>query len=293
MPDTMKYTSSLLGEQIDAALMLALSIGANRGIPVGLGDGTIRLAAIDTSIRAGSDNIPTSDAVRRAVDRAASVATAVKYRGAVPGIADLPGGASVGDAYYIQDISKLYVFDGEVWSDFGVISGLLATVCNVGIDENGNVPLKAVNIPTEAGPSVEDAMANLLAKPTVSGILSAAGGELRQATQAEAQALIGAGGVTADMLSEDAVRRTYRNLQVGTSQWQYDPDGASLKYPYRAAVPLAGVTASNLAWVRFSLDDAGSGSFGPGANTYDGGVYIYADDIPELAITIPQITVWR
>lgn len=293
MPDAMKYTSSLLGEQIDAALMLALSIGTNRGIPVGLGDGTIRLVAIDTSIRAGSDNIPTSDAVRRAVDRAASVATAVKYRGAVPGLADLPGGASLGDAYYVQNLSRLYVFDEEVWSDFGVIAGLLATVCGVGIDANGNVPLKAANIPTDAGPSVEEAMANLLVKPTVSGILSAVDGILRAATQSEVQALIGEGGITAPMLSPNAVFRSYRNLQVGTSEWQYDPDAESVQYPYRAAVRIADVAASDKAWVRFTLDDAGSGSFAPGSNTFDGGVYIYADEIPAMTMTIPLIVVWR
>ena len=64
-------------------------------------------------------------------------------------------------------------------------------------------------------------------------------------------------------------------------------------YPYRAAVALSGVTAAMIPEVVFGLDAMSDNSFAPVAECYNGGVYIYAADVPESAITIPTIICWR
>lgn len=64
-------------------------------------------------------------------------------------------------------------------------------------------------------------------------------------------------------------------------------------YPYRAAVALTGVTADMIPEVVFGLAEATSGIFAPVAECYNGGVYLYANDVPEAAITIPTIICWR
>lgn len=62
-------------------------------------------------------------------------------------------------------------------------------------------------------------------------------------------------------------------------------------YPYRAAIALSGVTSGMIPEVIFSPEDAGA--FAPVASSYNGGIYIYASDIPEASITIPTIFCWR
>lgn len=64
-------------------------------------------------------------------------------------------------------------------------------------------------------------------------------------------------------------------------------------YGYRAAVSLSGVTSSMIPEVVFSLADASGGNFAPVAETYNGGIYLYAADVPERQITIPTIICWR
>lgn len=62
-------------------------------------------------------------------------------------------------------------------------------------------------------------------------------------------------------------------------------------YPYSAEISLSGVTSSMIPDVIFFPGDAGI--FAPVAACYNGGVYIYASEIPEEAITIPTIICWR
>lgn len=64
-------------------------------------------------------------------------------------------------------------------------------------------------------------------------------------------------------------------------------------YGFRAAVTLSGVTSTMIPEVVFSLADAVSGIFAPIAESYNGGVYLYASDVPESAITIPVIICWK
>lgn len=64
-------------------------------------------------------------------------------------------------------------------------------------------------------------------------------------------------------------------------------------FPYRAAVPLSGVIESMIPEVVMGVIDAMSGNFAPISETFNGGIYLYAADIPEDDITIPTILCWK
>lgn len=77
------------------------------------------------------------------------------------------------------------------------------------------------------------------------------------------------------------------NISVPTSAWVSDVTYA--EYPFRASIPIDGCTVNHIPEITFALADATSGNFAPIADTYDGGVYIYAAEQPSDAITIPTI----
>lgn len=64
-------------------------------------------------------------------------------------------------------------------------------------------------------------------------------------------------------------------------------------FPYRAGVALTGVLPTMTPEVVLSVADAMSGNYAPVAECYAGGVYIYASDVPDAAITIPTIICWK
>ena len=86
-------------------------------------------------------------------------------------------------------------------------------------------------------------------------------------------------------------RLTFTGKTVATSAWASDV--AYADYPYRAAVACAGVTAEAFADVVLSPEDAAGGNFAPVCATYAGGLYLYAKAVPDAALTIPTIVVWR
>lgn len=63
----------------------------------------------------------------------------------------------------------------------------------------------------------------------------------------------------------------------------------SSEYPYRIAVPIDGVNSEMMPEVLFSFDDSRDGNFAQFSDTYDGGVYLYANAIPNASVTIPYI----
>ena len=73
----------------------------------------------------------------------------------------------------------------------------------------------------------------------------------------------------------------------------FTADETYADYPLRAAVALDGVIASMIPEVIFALPDAVSGNFAPVAESYNGGVYLYAAEIPEADVTVPTILCWR
>lgn len=64
-------------------------------------------------------------------------------------------------------------------------------------------------------------------------------------------------------------------------------------YPYRAAVAVTGALSTMLPEVVFGLTDAISGILAPVVESYDGGVYIYASEVPAAAVTIATLTLWK
>ena len=64
-------------------------------------------------------------------------------------------------------------------------------------------------------------------------------------------------------------------------------------YPYRASVALDGVISSMIPEVIFGMSDAIGGNFAPVAESYNGGIYIYAADKPEGNTVIPTIICWK
>lgn len=82
-----------------------------------------------------------------------------------------------------------------------------------------------------------------------------------------------------------------RNQTIATSAWASDTTYAD--YPYRASVALPSITAVSFVEIVFSPADATSGNFAPVCDTYAGGVHLYAKAVPDAAITIPTIIIWR
>ena len=92
-------------------------------------------------------------------------------------------------------------------------------------------------------------------------------------------------------IGAQAARLTFTSKSAATSAWL--SDSTYTDFPYRAAVACTGVTAAMFAEVVLSPADATSGNFAPVCDTYAGGVYLYAKAVPDTAITIPTIIVWR
>ena len=64
-------------------------------------------------------------------------------------------------------------------------------------------------------------------------------------------------------------------------------------YPYRAAVALSGVVATMVPEVVFGVAAMTENDFATVSECYNGGVYIYAADKPEVPVKIPTIVCWR
>lgn len=99
---------------------------------------------------------------------------------------------------------------------------------------------------------------------------------------------------TADAVTPVGIGAEERRLQFADVAVEtFTDDGTYADFPYRAAVELEGVTTGMLPEVVFGVEDAASGVFAPVAESYDGGIYIYAAEKPETAVTIPTIVLWR
>ena len=95
--------------------------------------------------------------------------------------------------------------------------------------------------------------------------------------------------VTRGKLSASARSLSFEGVAVPVSLWEESGDYASAGYGYRAFVACSGVTANHFPIAVFSPADAHSGNFAPVAQSYSGGVYIYAAEKPEAELTISSI----
>ena len=83
----------------------------------------------------------------------------------------------------------------------------------------------------------------------------------------------------------------FTNTSVAASAWTETNTYES--YPYRAAVALSGVLSTMVPEVAFSIASMEENGFAPVAESYNGGIYLYASSAPESAVTIPTIWLWR
>ena len=97
--------------------------------------------------------------------------------------------------------------------------------------------------------------------------------------------------VTFPNLANDAIQRVASNKVVAKADFK--SDNTYTDYPYRAAIAVNGVTTNMIPEIIFNVVDAISGNYSPVAQTYNGGVYIYAASPPDNNLTIPTIIVWR
>ena len=81
----------------------------------------------------------------------------------------------------------------------------------------------------------------------------------------------------------------FNNVEVGSNVFY--KSNTYNDYPYRAEISLSGVMSGMIPDVIFSPDH--TELFAPVSSSYNGGIYIYASDIPESTITIPTIICWR
>lgn len=81
---------------------------------------------------------------------------------------------------------------------------------------------------------------------------------------------------------------TETNTSVPVSAWASDTTYTD--FPFRAGITITGCTANHKPDVTFSLTDAVSGNYAPIAESYAGGIYIYAAEKPTAALTIPTIS---
>lgn len=76
---------------------------------------------------------------------------------------------------------------------------------------------------------------------------------------------------------------------VATSAWAANATYSAQGYGFRASVPLSGVTADHIPDVTFAMADAVSGNLAPLADTYAGGIYIYAKEQPSATVNIASV----
>lgn len=87
----------------------------------------------------------------------------------------------------------------------------------------------------------------------------------------------------------DNPTRAFGPQTVATSAWAADTTYSAQGYGYRASVPLSGVTADHIPDVTFAMADAVSGNLAPLADTYAGGIYIYAKEQPSATVNIASV----
>lgn len=93
--------------------------------------------------------------------------------------------------------------------------------------------------------------------------------------------------------SVELKKMQFNDTTVSPSSFVEDATYEEQGYKFRAAVALDGVIESMIPEVIFGIADAVGGVFAPVAKSYNGGVYLYASDVPESDITIPTIIAWR
>lgn len=189
--------------------------------------------------------------------------SAIEYQASASGT-DIPSGAwsssvpVVPQGYFLWTRTTLEFNSGSPVVSYSVGrigvdgsgTGTVQSVNNVSPDNNGNVALSAIDIPTSNSSDVQT-----------------------------------------ELTGKQDARLTFSNVSVLASA--FVADATYSDYGYRAAVAITGVTSSMFPEVVLAPSDAASGNFAPVAQSYNGGVYIYAQSVPSATLSIPTIILWR
>lgn len=156
--------------------------------------------------------------------------------------------------------------------------GSASSVAGVSPDPNGNVPLTAEHLKA----------------------LSTMGGAMSGSIEMNGFSINGLNPPTSENAAANKAyvdsyaekkRLTFHDIPVDTSA--FAPDSQHSSYPYKAEIPLSGVTSGMIPEVIFGMPDAVGGKFSPVSESYNGGVYVFASEIPSESVTIPTIIFWR
>lgn len=151
--------------------------------------------------------------------------------------------------------------------------------------EPGYSPVKGVDYYTDADIAQMRQGLLPLSGGTMTGTLDLGGNRLKS---------LGAPTDSQDAATKDyvdGVKLVFSGITVAASD--FIPDAAYPDFPYKAEIPLAGVTESHIPQITFDVKDAISGDFAPVAATYSGGICIWAAGVPDSDVTISTIVLWR
>ena len=170
-------------------------------------------------------------------------------------------------------------------------TGAVSSVAGISPDTSGNVQLTAENVGAvnRKGDTMEGSL-------NMNGQALTGLNAPENSTDAVNKAYADSIKQTADNAStaasgKESKKLSFYNVAIPVSSFVADTTYAD--FPYRAAVALSGVMESMIPEVVLSLADAVSGNFAPVAACYNGGVYIYAAEVPEADMTVPTILCWR
>lgn len=98
----------------------------------------------------------------------------------------------------------------------------------------------------------------------------------------------------ADLAAESAIQsqkfRVLNDIVVPVASWSSNTSSA---YPQKALINIDNVTSNQIVDVYFAESEAVSGNYSPVTDSIDGGVYIYAKEVPSSDITIPSILIFK
>lgn len=159
------------------------------------------------------------------------------------------------------------------------------------------ISLAAIRIPAGATAITSAMITDERLDPAVCGLVTDSIGIDTSVMQAQFEALLSyIQNELADLEAGTGVelkKMQFNNTTVAPSAFVEDATYEEQGYKFRAAVALDGVIDSMIPEVIFDMADAVGGNFAPVAETYNGGVYIYAARELEEAVTIPVIICWR